>query len=485
MTAIASGTRRGRMIRNFMHMGLGQVATTVLTILMNAAVARALSPSDFGLMYLIMSMGTFAYVVVDWGHGPYIIREASRAPARAGELLGSALAVRAAVALSAGVVVFVIAWVLGYDLRTRLLSSLLMVSWLPQYQALSFGWILRSRERMDREALLNVVLKLMTLLASIACLALGGRVLGLIIAWAVSGSVTLGIALLMYRNLQLPHITASKTTSLELVRGGAAIFAMTMAVAVQPFVNANILYKMASPEVVGWFGAAWVIAGTLIAPATVLDSAMYPRLSAASGNPAEFKRTFAMSFRPLFLLAVLASAGTWLFAEVPVQLIYGLDKFGRASEILRAFAPVQLLLFIDIFFAMAVLASGRSVKLASVKIVSVIIATSLVFFLVPMWQSGFGNGGVGVMYAMAIGELPMFLAGVYLLRRSMDRHTVSDVLRSLAVGGLTVLVFNLLPTYNAVLGIPLCIAVFGGLSLLLGAVKISDLQPLLPARFRT
>ncbi len=83
---------------------------------------------------------------------------------------------------------------------------------------------------------------------------------------------------------------------------------------------------------VGWFGAAWVIAGTLIAPATVLDSAMYPRLSAASGNPAEFKRTFAMSFRPLFLLAVLTSAGTWLFAEVPVQLIYGLDKFGRASK---------------------------------------------------------------------------------------------------------------------------------------------------------
>ncbi len=52
----------------------------------------------------------------------------------------------------------------------------------------------------------------------------------------------------MYRSLQLPHITASKTTSLELVRGGAAIFAMTMAVAVQPFVNANILYKMASPR---------------------------------------------------------------------------------------------------------------------------------------------------------------------------------------------------------------------------------------------
>ncbi len=472
------------MIRNFMHLGLGQVATTILTILLNAAVARALSPGDFGLMYLLTSISTFAYVVVDWGHGPYIIREASRFPDRAGELLGSAMLVRTIVALSAGVVIVFATWAMGYDVRTRVLSALLMVGWLPQYLALSIGWIFRSRERMDREAMINVVLKLLALLVSLACLALGGRVLGLMLAWTIAGSLTLAIALFIYYRMELPAITATLATGRELLRGGVPIFSMAIAVAVQPFVNANILYKMATPEVVGWFGAAWVIAGTLLAPAMVIDSAMYPRLSAAAGNAAEFKRSFAMSFRPLLLLAILVSIGTWLFAEVPVGLIYGMAKFQPAAEILRAFALVLFLVFVDIFFSMAILASGKSVRLAGTKVASVAITTGLVFMLVPLLQSRQGNGGIGVMYAMAVGELPMFAVSVYLLRNAFDAGTISDVLRSLATGAATIALFHFLPQQSPFLEIPLCVAVFGVLSLVLGAVRKSDLEALLPARFR-
>jgi len=467
------------MVRNFMHLGLGQVATTILTILLSYAVARALSPSDFGLMYLLTSITTFAYVVVDWGHGSYIIREAARHPDKAGELLGSALALRTAVALFACVVVVAATWVLGYDVRTRVLSGALMIGWLPQYLGLSFGWIFRSRERMDREAQLNVVLKLVTLIASIACLALGAHVQGLILAWSIAGCLTLVLAIAMYRGLHLPTLTASVVTARQLLHGGAPIFAMTLAVAIQPFVNANILYKMASPEVVGWFGAAWVIAGTLIAPATVLDSAMYPRLSATAGNAVEFKRTFDISFRPLLLLAVLGAAGTYLFAEVPVKLIYGLDKFRPAADTLRAFAPTLFLLFIDIFLSMVILAAGKSVRLAGVKVASVALTTGLVFILVPLWQARFSNGGVGVMYAMAIGELPMFVAAVILIREVIDRHTISDVIRSLAAGAATVLLFRLMPPFTSFLAIPLCVLVFGGLSLLIGAVRKSDIEALL------
>src|SRR5262249_1621852 len=51
------------MVRSVMHLGLGQVATTVLTILLSAALARTLGPSDFGLLYLVTAIATFAYVV--------------------------------------------------------------------------------------------------------------------------------------------------------------------------------------------------------------------------------------------------------------------------------------------------------------------------------------------------------------------------------------------------------------------------------------
>ena len=483
MTNRTSAPRRGGMLRNVVHLGLGQVATTVLTILLSASLARKLSPSDFGLLYLLMSIATFFYVVIDWGHGAYIIRESARHPHRSGDLLGSAIAVRTVGAVLACAVAVATTWLFGYDLHTRLLAGALILAWLPQYLGLSFGWVFRSLERMDRDAVLNVVLKLATLIGSIACLALGGGLLGLLFAWSVAGCLTLAIGIVMYRRLRLPKISATMSTARELLRDGAPLFTMSLAIAVEPYFNANILYKMASPVVVGWYGAAWNIAGTLIAPVTILGATMYPRLSTAAGDAVEFKRAFAISFRPLLLVGVLGTVGTYLFADVAVGLIYSLQKFGPAADILRAFAPVLLLIYVDLFLSTAILASGKAGRLAGVKVASVVLTTGLVFVLVPLCQARFANGGLGVIYAMTIGELLMLVASVVLVRETVDGRTVGDVCRGLIVGAVTILLFRILPALTPFLAIPLCLLVFGGLAFLVGAVKRSDVEMLL-ASFR-
>ncbi len=483
MTSRDAAPRRGGMARNFIHLGLGQVATTILTILLSATLARLLSPSDFGLLFLLTSIAIFVYVVVDWGHGAILIRETARHPERSGDLLGSALAVRAATALIACPVAVAATWLLGYDVRTRVLTGVLILGWLPQYLGMAFGWVFRAYERMDREALLNVVLKLATLIGSVACLALGGRLLGLLLVWSAAGCLTLVIAIAMHRSLRLPGVSARMSTARELLRDGTPLFAMALAIFIEPVINTNILYKLASPTVVGWYGAAWTIAGSLLAPATVLSAAMYPRLSTAVGDAVEFKRVFGISFRPLVLLAVLGAVGTYLFADVPVALIYSLEKFGPAADILRAFAPVLLLMYVDMLMGMAIVAAGKSVKLAIVKVGVVALTTGLVFVLVPLCQARFANGGLGVMYALAIGELMMLVAAGILIREAVDGHTIRDVFRSLLAGAATALLFRLSPALTPFLAIPLCILIFGGLSLLVGAVKRSDVETLL-ASFR-
>jgi O-antigen/teichoic acid export membrane protein len=469
------------MVRNAIHLGLGQAATTILTILLSATMARTLGPSDFGLLYLLISIAAFAYVLVDWGHGPLIIRETARHPNRSGDLLGSALAVRTVAALLVCVLAVATTWLLGYDVRTRVLTGALILCWLPQYLGLSFGWVFRGYERMDRDAVLNVVLKLVTLVGSISCFALGGRLPGLLLAWSVAGCLTLVIGFAMYRRLHLPSISATMSTVRELLHDGAPMLAMSLAVAIEPFINANILFKMASPAVVGWYGAAWNIAGTLIAPATILGATMYPRLSTAAGDAAGFKRAFDISFRPLFLLAVLGAVGTYLFADVAVGLIYSLEKFGPAADTLRAFAPVLLFMYVDVFLSMAILAAGKAGRLAIAKVASVILTTALVFVLVPLCQTRYSNGGLGVMYAMAIGELLMLIAAGSLIREVVNARKFGEIGRTLIAGAVTVLLIRALPALTPFLIIPLCVLVFGGLSLLVGAVKRSDVEMLLAA----
>ncbi len=479
-----AGRRGGGMVRGAFHLGLGQATTTVLTIFLYAALGRSLSKADFGLLYLLSAIATFAYVVVDWGHGQFIIRETARHPEKSGDLFGSALALRSVVALLACVAAVIVTWLLGYDVSTRVLSAALILAWLPQYLGLSFGWVFRGHELMDRDALLNVTCKLATLIFSIGCFALGGGLPGLMLAWLAAGCLTLAMGIAMYRKLRLPTLTATRSTARLLLRDSAPMFTLSLAVAVEPFFNANILYKMASPDAIAAYAAAWRIGGTLLAPATVLAATMYPRLSAAAGNDVEFRRAFEISFRPMLLMAVLGAVGTYLFADITVALIYGLQKFGPAVDILRAFSLVLLLMYVDMFLANAIFASGRAGGLARAKVASVVVTTGLVFVLVPVCQARFGNGGLGAMYAMVIGELLMLIAEGILIRQAVDSHAIGDIFRSLAAGAATVLLFRLLPAFTPFLGIPLCVVVFLGLSFLAGAVKRSDLLLLRQLRGR-
>jgi hypothetical protein len=87
------------------------------------------------------------------------------------------------------------------------------------------------------------------------------------------------------------------------------------------------------------------------------------------------------------------------------------------------------------------------------------------------------------MFGMAIGELLMVGAACVIVRDVVDRRTIGDVLRTLIAGFATILLLRLLPDLTPFLAIPLCILAFAGLSLLVGAVQRTDLEPLL-ASFR-
>ena len=464
------------MVKNALLLGAGQVVTTVLTLVLSAALARSLSPADFGLLYLLSSFAGFAFVFVDWGHAPLIIRETARHPERSGALIGSALALRACAAVLASAGTVLITALLGYDLRTSLLSGTLILVWLPQYLGLSFGWTFRGFERMDCDALLNVVLKLATLVISVICIRLGGGLVQLILCWSLAGLLTLATGAVVYRRLHLPKLAAQVATARELLRGGAPFMLMSVAVAVSPLINANVLFKMSSPTVVAWYGIAANIMGTLIAPASILGMTMYPRMSRVADDRSQFRRTFAISFRLLLVLAVLGGVGTYLFAEVPVAIIYSVEKFAPAVDTLRALAPAVTLMYIDVFLGGAILAAGKSPRLAAAKVASIVVTAGAAIVLVPWCQAHFGNGGLGIAYATVAGEVLMVCASAWLLWHIVDRQAVGDFVRSLLAGAATLLSFRLLPAMPEYLGIPLCIAVFAGCSLLMGAVKADDLK---------
>jgi O-antigen/teichoic acid export membrane protein len=466
--------------RNASFLVAGQVLTTALAILLSAALGRSLGARDFGVYYLVTVMATFAYVFVEWGQPLFVTRAVAREPQRSGDLLGTALALRTAFALAVSVPAGLMAWALGYGARTSWLSVLLILATLPLFLAQGYGMVFRARDQMGRDATVSVSNKAAVLAVALPALALGAGIAGVIAAQAAAGLVALAVAAGLYRGLGAAPLRLSKGVAREMLAGGTPIMAMTAAIWAQPYLDVIILSKLAPANVVGWFGAAKTILGTIMAPAVILGTAAYPRLARASGDPAALRREVRSAFRPLLWLAALAGTGTFLFARVAIALVYGPQGFAPAATVLEVFAPGLFLLFIDILLMNVVYASERGTsRFALAKVASVILGSVLDVLLIPYFQKHHGNGAIGVLVAFALSEFVVFAGAIMVLSQSaLEPAIVLDVLRALGSAAATILAFLLMPALPPWAGIPGCVAVFTAASMALGLLRREEVAML-------
>lgn len=471
---------RVKVARNALNLVLGQVATTVLAVLLSAALGRKLGPADFGLYFLLLTTSQFTLIVVEWGQMLFVVREMSRAGASVGRYLGTSLALRAAGAGVAFAPVALITWAWGYDLRTGVLAGLFVLASLPFSLAQAFGMAFRGREQMGKDAAVAVANKAVVLALTLAALGAGMGVPGVMIAQGVAGLVAFGLALRLYTCLGAGKLEVSRATAREVLVGGAPIVLMMITVSVQPYLDVILLSHLAPREVVGWYGAAKNIMGTLISPAMIIAAAWYPRLSRVSGDLPAFKRELRAAVRPMLWLGALGGLGTWEFADFAIGLIYGLQKFGPAVDVLRVFGIGLFLLFADVLLGHVITAAGRSFGFSMGKIVSVVVAVGLQLWLIPWFQANQGNGGIGVVVAFAASEIIVFATVVYLLPRgSLGPILLVDVARAAGAAVLCGVVWRYLPEMHALVGIPVLVALFTAASMAVGLMGRSDLSLLL------
>jgi O-antigen/teichoic acid export membrane protein len=307
----------------------------------------------------------------------------------------------------------------------------------------------------------------------------GGRLLAYMTAIGIAGLATCAVSIAIYRHLRLGALRVTSTMARELIVGGAPMVTMTIAVAAQPYIDANMMSRLTSPAVLGWYGAATTFSNTLMAPAFILASASYPRLSMAAGRLPEFMKILHDAMRPLLFVALLGAVGTYLFADVAVNIVYSAKKFGPSASILRAFTPAMVLVFIDMLLVTAILAAGRAVHIATAKVIAVAVTTGLELFLIPFCQARWGNGGIGVMLSFGGGELVMIVAAIYLMPHgALDRSIAFDLLRGVVAGAGTLLVMQPLLGLTPFVAIPACVIVFALLSGVVGLLTRSDLNVL-------
>jgi O-antigen/teichoic acid export membrane protein len=251
---------------------------------------------------------------------------------------------------------------------------------------------------------------------------------------------------------------------------------MSIAIALQPNIDALMLSKLAPASAIGWYAAARNFMSVLTAPAAILGTAVYPRLARAYPDLGRFRRELVAGLKPLTVLGALGAVGCFLFADLAVTIVYSKHKFEPAIPILQVFAPGLLLLFVDVPLGYAILAAGRSRAFAFAKLAAVLLGAALDWLLIPLFQARYGNGGLGVVLSFCLSELVMIAAAVIMIPRgAIGRETVLDMARALLAGAAALALVRALPAMHALLQLPLCVAFFAVGALVLGLVRREDL----------
>jgi O-antigen/teichoic acid export membrane protein len=426
--------------RNALLLILSQFSTAPLALIVSAMMGRFLGPEDFGVLYLLGTVLGFIFLVVDWGQTTTLTGNVARHPEDAGTLLGSALTFRLGLAFAGGVFGSASLVLLGYPPSYQHPFLLLFLQALLASPLGAIGAVLRGYERMQAVLALNVGAALLNAVIPVCTLLLGWGLSGWLWSSVFSSTLALGFAvalLLKQRPIRLHFRTAVMG---DLVRAGTSFMVLAAVLALQPYVDAMILARMAPTEVVGWYAAARRIQNALLLPSTSLAAALYPTLSRLHRDSKEAWAALTnRSLGTIAIFAMPAALGCWLFADVAVSL-FSASRFAPAAENLRILSPFVFLLFFNIVLSTALIASGRQVACALTQSACVIVSLIADPLLIPLFQARYGNGGLGVAASTLFSEILMAAAVLWLTPRgTLSRKLLHVLLRTCVAGAAMVL----------------------------------------------
>jgi O-antigen/teichoic acid export membrane protein len=438
-----SGAPQRLVLRNTLFLVGAQVVAAPLAILVNAVAARVLGPAGFGQIYLATTFASLAILIVEWGQPGCLTAWVARDRSRAGELLGSGLALRALLLpmVLAALALFCLA--AGYDRGFIAVLALVLLSSVFGTVCSASQDVIRGFERSDVVGGTVVAWQLLGALVLVPTLLVFGSLHSFLLAQAACAATAALVLVLLLRGLGVRGIRVRRQTGRELFLGGTSFLVFNVVLVLQPNVDAVFLSKLASPEAIGWQAVARKLTGLLILPASALSAALYPTLSRLyTEDRVAFRAAAAGALRVTPAFAVpLALCGA-LFPEIGIDL-FGRSGYGESAINIRLLSAFVLLLYLTMPLSTTLLAAGRQRAWAAAQFGCVILSSVLDPLLIPWFQTRTGNGGIGVCVATVVAEFLMVAAGLYLLPRDIFDRTYWRSFGSIAAAAAAMVLVSL------------------------------------------
>ncbi len=455
-----------------------QVVTSSLSLVIVLLLPHYLGDVGLGRLAFAQAVCAVLGAATVLGTNLYIVREVAADRSRVPHLLVTGLITRAPVWLLASLLAIALLSARHVPAATLWVVAALTVVTLVNVSNGVLSSVLQGAENMGWKSVAAIADTLVVLLVGVPALVLTRNPL-VFCAALLAGAITdLTVNSLYFRN-HLGSARLPRRSSLLAFGVGALPFlGLALAQGVYGQIDTLTLGLLTTESVVGWFAAANRLSTVVVLVPVVLTAALFPVLSRlVPGDEGLGGQVLRKMLDITALVAFPISAG---LAVVASRLFVFLDYpavFEHSIPILVVLSASWSVTAIVMVLGSAVLAGKRrnAWAIGTVAIAPVFLALNL--GLIPIATRLFGNGGIGAAAANLLGESAMVVLAIVLLPAgTLHLRNLGYAARVVTACLVMVAAVASRPTLHLPQAIPLGVAVYTGVSMLLRTLAPAEIR---------
>ena len=419
--------KSGSIIKNTFFLFVAHIAGRALSFVLTIALPRHLEGgmSDLGKIFTVLWLTNLLAMLSVLGLPTPLVREVSADRSKASRLIANAMAIRLALSIITFLIIAAAAKLMYPDELT-LPIYIVGIAELINVLARLLRCIFRSFERMEFEALSEIVERLTAFSLGLYAVSRGYGITGFCVALLIASILHLGVAFfIMIGKFSRPSLGLLDMDLCIHLLKHALPFALSGAFSALYFRIDGLMLRnimgSGGDVALGWYGTGYSFVMSLTVIPGAFMGAIFPvmsRMLNSSKSAVDF--LYTKSLKLMFVIALPIAVGVTFLADRIVILLYPSDSFTiqdqeALSRILEILIWACALVFLNFVFTTIFRAGNkrRAFLTAMTASVSLNIASNLI--LIPIY------GHLGAAMSMIISESVFFIYGLWYTQKHVCR----------------------------------------------------------------
>jgi len=379
-------TLKSIIFKNTVWLALGEGISKILMFFLFVYAARIFGPEDFGIFNFALAFASLFLIFSNFGISEITTRELSKDK---GEIKNypAILLLKILLSLIVFVIIIIVSFLVIYDINIRKIIWILGIYILAHNFLMIVYSFYRAQRKMQFEALIKIVESFLIFIFGFFILFKYPLVINFSLVLLIV-SLIMAVFFIIFFSLIIRSVWRSWNfkfwqdfLKISWPLGLAYAFSM-----VYISIDSVMMGLWGQIIEVGWYSAAYKIAGALIIPSTLISASFFPVLTKLfNESKEEFQRVFKFYLKLSVVLSLIILFFGLIFSSYIVNIVYGLD-FIPAVLALQILIVMVSLSYVYVPFFTVLIVSNNQRKILVLSFVGAIINIILNIILIPLYS---------------------------------------------------------------------------------------------------